>query len=275
MSKASISRAWEETRAIVARDGSLFASIALALLVLPGLVGDLLIPSAKGRGLAELQSAGAGRLVGMAIIFVIALVGQLAIIRLASGARLTVGGAIAHAARRAPVYIAAGAIWMLPLVIVGAAIVTAVKPDGGSPTASVALAVLIGTLVLLIGGSIMFVRMIMTAPVAANEGVGPVELIRRSWELTRGNWLRLFGFFLLFILAVGVLMAAVGAVVGSLAGLAFGELERMSIGAFIVSVVMQLVGAAVSVTFSVMLARIYLQLSGTGHARTSVPSSAD
>ena len=38
MSKLSLSRAWEETMAVLARDGRLFAAVALALFVLPGLI---------------------------------------------------------------------------------------------------------------------------------------------------------------------------------------------------------------------------------------------
>ena len=40
----------------------------------------------------------------------------------------------------------------------------------------------------------------MTSPVASEETVGPIGIIRRSWELTRGNWWRLFGFIVLFLL---------------------------------------------------------------------------
>ena len=48
------------------------------------------------------------------IALIIALVGQLAIIRLAIGSRLTVGEAIGHGARRVPAYLAATLIWVLP-----------------------------------------------------------------------------------------------------------------------------------------------------------------
>jgi hypothetical protein len=274
MAKASISRAWDETRAIVSRDGGLFGAVALALLVLPGLVGDLVIPPKKGEGLAQLASASGPRLAGMFLIFVIALIGQLAIIRLSVGGRLTVGGAIAHAARRAPAYIAACALWMLPFFLIAVGI-TGIVQEGETPSPPAALMGLIGILVLLVGGSIVFVRMLMTAPVASNEDVSPLGVMRRSWDLTRGNWLRLFGFFLLFFVAVVILMAAVGAVAGSVARVTLGELDPMTLGAFLVSLVMQLVGAALSVMFSVMLARIYVQFVSVDHAAVSVPDSGD
>ena len=40
----SISKAWDETKAILVRDGRLIGAVALALFVLPGLVLDLAYP---------------------------------------------------------------------------------------------------------------------------------------------------------------------------------------------------------------------------------------
>jgi mannose/fructose/N-acetylgalactosamine-specific phosphotransferase system component IIC len=69
-------------------------------------------------------------------------------------------------------------------------------------------------------------------------------------------------------------LTAIGAVVGSVAQLAFGELEPLTIGGFVLSLISQIAAAALSVIFSVMLARIYLQLAGEGQAEPSVPTSA-
>jgi hypothetical protein len=52
-----------------------------------------------------------------------------------------------------------------------------------------------------------------------------------------------------------------------------GPLEPMSITALILAAVLALVGAAFTTVFSIMLARIYVQLSGPDHAGVSVPSS--
>ena len=45
MHKLSISRAWDETKAIFARDGRLLVAVALALVVLPMVVLGLAVPS--------------------------------------------------------------------------------------------------------------------------------------------------------------------------------------------------------------------------------------
>ena len=47
----------------------------------------------------------------------------------------------------------------------------------------------------------------------------------------------------------------------------------MTVGALVVSVLTQLAGAALTVVFIVMLARIYVQLAGEGSAEASVPTS--
>jgi hypothetical protein len=242
-------------------------TVALALFVLPGVISDVVSPAATP---GELPKFGYWTVIG-ALAVLISLVGQLAVIRLAVGSRQTVGEAIGHAAKRAVPYIAATMIWILPFAIVGVFLAKGAIGTGQevSPGAAIGLLLLIGLMLF------FAIRMLMTAPVASSENIGPIAILRRSWELTRGHWLRLFGFFLLFLVTVLIVMAAVGAVMGVLTTAAFGKPEPMTLGSLLVSLVSQVVGAAVSVVFVVMLARIYAQLSGAGTAEASVPSSAD
>ena len=51
------------------------------------------------------------------------------------------------------------------------------------------------------------------------EGVGPVAALRRSWQLTGGNWWRAFGILLLTGLIAGIITSVVAAPVTFLAGL--------------------------------------------------------
>lgn len=266
MRKVSISRAWDESKRIIADNGSLLVTVALALFVLPGVVSDVVSPAAAP---GEFPKFGYWTVIS-AIAVLIALVGQLAVIRLALGSRQTVGEAIGHGARRALPYIAASILWIFPFAVVGTFLARGLmgEPDNLSGGAAIGLLLLIALMLF------VAIRMLMTAPVASSENVGPLAILRRSWDLTRGNWLRLFGFFLIFLIAVLILMAAVGAVVGVLAAAVFGKLEPMTVGALLVSLVSQIVGAAMSVVFMVMLARIYVQLAGAGEAEASVPSSA-
>jgi hypothetical protein len=267
MAKLSISKAWDESKRIIGENGSLLVTIALALFVLPGVISDVVSP---GTPAGELPKLGYWTAIG-AIAFLISLVGQLAVIRLAVGSRQTVGEAIGHGARRAPSYVAATIVWFIPFMLIGWWLVQGLRgrPEEASPITALGLLLLV-VVMLFVG-----VRMMMTAPVASSENIGPLAILRRSWDMTRGHWLRLFGFLVLIMVAMLVMIAAVGAVMGVLATAAFGALGPMTIGALLVSLISQLVGAAISVVFMVMLARIYVQLAGAGSAHVSVPSSAD
>lgn len=265
MATLSISRAWDETRDVIARDGGLLITLALALFVLPGVVSEITTPAAPA---GQFPKPGYWTVV-TAIAILIALLGQIAVIRLAIGSRLTVGEAIAHGARRAPIYFLATLLWTAPFLIVGAVLLAIV---GRNPN-DVSAAVAVGLLVL--SGVMLFfaIRMLMTSAIASSEPLGPVAILRRSWDLTSGNWWRLFGFFALFLIAVVIVVTAVGVIGGIIAKLAFGDIEPMTVGALFVALLTQVVSAAVSVVLMVMLARIYVQLAGDGAGEASVPTS--
>ena len=93
MKKLSISMAWDETRQVLARDGKLFTSVALALIVLPATVLALVPPP-----LGE-EPPGWVRLLSM-VVALIGLAGQLAIIRLALTSSTLVKDAIAQGFKR-------------------------------------------------------------------------------------------------------------------------------------------------------------------------------
>jgi hypothetical protein len=264
VAKLSISRAWDESRGVLGRDGGLIGTIALALLVLPGVVNDMVTPEAPP---TELPPAGAWMIV-MAIAFLVSLVGQLAIVRIALGSRSTVGEAIQRGGARAPAYIIATLMWLVPLAIVPIALMPMLQQPDPSGAAA------IGVLVWLPIAIFIAVRMFMSPPVAAAEMGGPLEILRRSWRLTAGNWWRLFGFFLVLMVGGVVLLLAAGAVLGIVVGALFGEIEPMSLGGLILSILTQIVAALLTVLFVVMLARIYAQLAGERDAaEVSVPNS--
>ncbi|MEO6360146.1 MAG: hypothetical protein ABIO43_06180 [Sphingomicrobium sp.] len=267
MVRASLSNAWDETRAILARDGRLLASVALALMVLPGMVADLFPPPPTEGALPPL---GPWTWLMLAT-FVLAAIGQLAIIRLALGTRISVGDSIGHAMRRAPVLILASIIWALPFAILLAGLGTQMGDDPKDMPPGVALAVLLLVPVFLF----FVVRLILISPVVSAEAVGPIEVLKRSWTLTAGNWWRLFAFLILYLVTLMVVAGAVRSIFTVIAKLVLGGVEPMTIGGLLVSVASQLASAAVAVVFAVMLARIYAQLAGAGSNRASVPKTAD
>jgi len=265
MSKLSLSKAWDEARSILHSDGRLFGSVALAMFVLPGLVLNVSMPDTPS---GELPPAGPWLIVALVAIL-ISLVGQLATIRLSLEPHVTVGTAITHGLRRLAPYVIAVLIWIVPVLLIGSALVAILKLQGDHPSVPVALALILLTII----GFFLGVRLMLVSAVASAEGDGPLRILRRSWDLSGGNWWRLFAFLMLFAIGALCLLWAVQTVFGVLAHLTFGELGRLTVGGLLVAIVTQLVSAVVSVIFFVILARIYVQRTGGTQAQASVPSS--
>lgn len=267
MAALSISRAWEEAKAVLRRDGRLYATVALALFVIPGVLAELITPVTPATPAGRLPEPGVWTVITI-IALLISLVGQLAVCRLAIGPVISVGDAISQGARRAPAYIGAALLWILPFMLVFGLLAAggAANPETMPPGIALAL------LALLIAFLAVAVRLILGSPVAAAEPVGPIGILKRSWALTRGHWFKLFGFLLLFVVALAILVFAVSAVVGLLAALVFGPPEPLSVGALLLSLATQIVGAFITTLLMIMLARIYVQLvEQEGAARATVP----
>lgn len=264
MTKLSISRAWDETREVLARDGKLIGTVALALLVLPGLVLSTVMPNSPA---GTLPPPGPWMIVAL-IAALVSLTGQLAVVRMAIGPHVSVGEAIAHGARRLPYYAGAALLWTVPLLLVGGFLLAAVGTDPEHPSVGASL----GLLLLSIIGFYLMVRLVLALPVGSAEPIGPVAILRRSWALSHGNWWRLFVFLLAFIIAALVVLLTVGMVIGTLARVIFGGVQPLSVGGLLVAIVGQLVSACLFVVLFVMLARIYTQRAGAD-AAVSVPNS--
>ena len=253
MTSLSLSRAWDDTRSVMRRDGRLITAVALALLVLPGVIADLVTPAHPS---GQMAPVGYWTILTFAALL-IGLVGQLAIVRLALGPPLSVGQAIRHGASRLPAYLGATLLWIFPFVLV-TSVVLAMSADPQKPSAGVAMAVLV------LMGAFVFVavRLILGVAVASAEKVSAVGVLRRSWALSRGHFARLFAFLILFLIAFVILVLAVSAVIGTVVKLTLGDVEPFTVAALLVSLAAQLVGALVTGTLMVMLARLYAQVAG-------------
>jgi hypothetical protein len=262
MGTLSISSAWEETKALLARDGRLFGAVALALIVLPaavmGVVDPRVDPTESAPGWFNLL---------IFVVSLISLAGQLALIRLAFGPSVTVGGAISHGLRRLPTYFLA--LLLLTLAIIAlllpflfAAVGLGMNLEGGAEAAAVSGPIVLLAVVFAIVILVLMTRFMVAMPVASTERVGPLTILKRSWELTRGHWGKLFGFLIVFSIAALIALMAVGVVLGSLTALLFDARGPMTFGALVESLLGAIVTGALSVIFTLMLARIYVQLSG-------------
>jgi hypothetical protein len=265
MARLSTSRAWEESRRVFTHDGGLLTAVALALLVLPDIVAGVVAPSTANDVSIE------GRVVSLIAVF-IAVIGQLAIVRLALGPSTTVGQAIGHGLRRFPAMLGAllilglgGFLLAIPLVAVLFAL-GAVDMSTGKAASAWPVLLLVAAFLLLA------VKFMLSVPVASAENDGPLTILKRSWRLTAGNYLVLFGLELLLLIAAIFLILAATVVGGTLANLIGGELRPYSLSALILAIFVGLAQAVFTVLASVMLARIYAQLAG-GAPEASVPST--
>ena len=262
MADLSISKAWDESRSLFASDGRLFTAIAVALMGVPSMISGLIAP--EGLGVQSNQPWYVDLL--LFAFMLVARVGQLALVRMALKPSLTVGAAIAHGARRMPVYLGTAMIITVAIIAVAVPVVviamlSGVTFDSAAATKMTpAMAVLV--LVIVVIAVLIGVRMLMGTPVAAAESAGPVEIIKRSWRLTAGVWWKLLGFLVMILIGAGVVALAISMVVGSAVTIALGPIEPMSTSALVVGLFQGLFNAAFTAVFAVMLARIYVQLSG-------------
>lgn len=270
MASLSISRAWEEAKARIATDGRLMAVVSAALVALPTLISEVVNPRSTGGEGGLLEAC----VVLIATLFTI--VGQLAIIRLALGHTISVAEAISHSIRRLPYYVVAGLLILLGffilaipfgLVLVGAGVQLDRQSVGQSGLAGLlgllffAIAIFIGT------------RMLMSSPVASEEEIGPIAILRRSWTLTHGHFLRLFAFIVMFIIGAGVAVMAISWGATFVAVILLGPVAPMSVSALLVAFVDAVATGAVTVVLAVTLARIYVQLVKRDQIDVTVPTS--
>lgn len=267
MRALSISKAWEEAKAIMARDGRLLASVCLALVVLPDAVLWVVgVP-------AGLSSALLPKLLYL-IVILIGLAAQIALNRLAIGPSITVGGAIGRGFGR--LWAVVLAFFILALVLFAILLVAVlllrlagvvVQPSvGGAPPPVVVILMLIVAPL-----SLAICQLFM--PIAAAEDAGPIRLFSRSWQLGRGEYLRLLGFFIIVFAGVAVATFAAQFLLGSLLLLTIGQPTAGSVSALLLGVGLGIVQAAFTLVSAVTLARIYVQLSGHGEPQAGVPTT--
>lgn len=109
-------------------------------------------------------------------------------------------------------------------------------------------AILIGALVAFVAYFAIAVRLAPSAALLLS-GAGPVESIKLSWELTRGQFGRVFRWLLVTVLVIGITSGVVAAVVGAV----FGALGLLGLG--------QVVGAAVAAPVNLLAGIVLIRLT--------------
>ncbi len=244
---------------LAAVTGVIGGALSLALIgsfgvggVIPGTPGT--IPS--GTSLLSLLLYAAAAIVASAILSSIVAGGMTEFaVRRYRGESMTVKDALRRGIQRFLSIL--GANILLTLIILGLVLVplvlvigvVLVSAGGGVSGAGIALVCgLLGALV--IGGIIaiyVYVAMSLYAPAIMMEGAGAVDGLMRSWSLTKGHRLSLFG----ALLVVGLLSTVVTGAIAFPAGLA---------GLWVVSLVATALASAIVAPWAVILAAVAYDL---------------
>lgn len=271
MASISISKAWDETNALLRREAGLLVPVALALITLPGVLIDQLRPAGEAVGPAAMLSQ--SMVLANAAGLLATLFASLVLTLLALRPGISVAEAIRAAMPRFPIAIGASLLLglgfallvapVMPLLTGGEAAVQRLNPA----VALVLLVYLCTIMVVLLYG---VVRLLLLNTVAAAEPLGVFATVVRSWALTRGMVSRLLGFLALFLalsLIVGFAVVAAGGTV--LIG--FGRLlGDEALGRLLLDIATSLVNTAFVTWLYLMLAAIYRQLDGSAGSNKGI-----
>ena len=251
--KLSIGMAWTEAATFVRRERRLIAPLVLALIVVPAVIAELIKPSAA----IGMQPEAGGWSLVVLVALLIGMIGQLAIMRLAMGWDASIGGALKLAFRR--FWSALGALMLFGvlfgLAVIPLLIIIALVSGGDASVLGGRI-----TLLLIVVIFAAMPRILPVTAVAMATDGGPWRLLNDTFRLTRGNYARLLGFFLLFLVASFALAAAVTIAFGSAAALLIGPPEPMSVSRLIVALAGGLVQGVVLSLYAAMTGRIAVQL---------------
>lgn len=267
--KFDSNRAWLEAMAAVSANRQVLLPVAGVFFMLPTLLSTVFLTGVQtqllqalgkpemvqrimadhtglflGFGLGGLLVQGAGYLAIMAL--------------LSERGRLTVGQAIVAALRALPTLVAA--VLLTVLGIVAASLVLALLIGGlfalivgtGAASAIVAVAMMVAMIY-------VSIKLSLVVPVVVNEGIAnPLAALVRSWRLTRHNSLRLFGFFVLLMIAYIAIAFMVTIVLVAPLALLVGEGRALTLFTGVVSGV---IAAVSGVILTAVLAYTHRQLA--------------
>ena len=267
--KFDSNRAWLEAMAAVSANRQVLLPVAGVFFMLPTLLStvfltgvqtQLLQALGKPEMMQRIMADHTGLFLGVGLGgLLVQGAGYLAIMALLSKrGRLTVGQAIVAALRALPTLVAA--VLLTVLGIVAASLVLALLIGGlfalivgtGAASAIVAVAMMVAMIY-------VSIKLSLVVPVVVNEGIAnPLAALVRSWRLTRHNSLRLFGFFVLLMIAYIAIAFMVTIVLVAPLALLVGEGRALTLFTGLVSGV---IAAVSGVILTAVLAYTHRQLA--------------
>jgi hypothetical protein len=258
--KFSMSEAWNEAMAMFTANREVLLIVAGIFFFLPTLLTTLVMPNFQQTLMADPQALQQEVMALYAswgwlffLLMLVQIVGYLSMLSLLRDhSRPTVGEAIGSGLKG--LLPAIGTYIVLSLAIALLVLVPIMIGVAADTTALwVVIVPLCGVLL-----AYAMVKFSLAAAVIALDKVGnPIKVLARSWQLTKGNSLRIFGFYLLLMICYMVVSMVVSIPLGLLI-VAIGG----TVSLFISGIVSGALGAVVTSIFVTILAAVHRQLSG-------------
>lgn len=259
-------RAWQDATAAVRANREVLLALAGVFFLLPTMLSTMFLSGLQTRVLENMNKTEAlnqllkdnmGAIVGFGFGgLLVQMVGFIAVMALLGDRRRpTVGQAIARGLRGLPTLIVIGILVFLGTTTAGTVLANLLVLVAGAAAGGL---VAVAALLALFG--YVVVKLSLVLPVVVNERTfNPVGAAVRSWRLTRGSALRLFGFYVMMAICYLVIaMVASFIVLGPvLLLLGQGEGSLLAIG-----LISGLIAGAASVILTAVLAQAHRQLAG-------------
>lgn len=275
--KFDSNRAWLDAMAAVRASRQVLLPIAGVFFLLPTLLSAVFLTDAqtqivsamhKPQIMERLLTDNMGRILGFGIGgMLVQGIGYLALMALLSDrARPTVGEAIMVALRALPTLIGTGLLAMLGMFLAAMALGIVIGGLLGLVAGTGVASVIVGVAMMVLMAYVS-VKFSLVVPVVVNERIGnPIAALVRSWKLTRHNSLRLFGFFLLLMIAYIAIALTLTMALVAPATLLLGDGRALTLYAGVVS---GAIGAVSSVILAAILAYTHRQLAGPSNVEIS------
>ncbi len=263
--KFSPSAGWDQVRQWLGRHVQAFIALAGVFFLLPQLVlsffGPAIVPPVIDQNnpditvlFEQMQAAFAPLIPWFIVLTIVQMAGQLAIIAVVSTRKgASVGEAIGTGFKLAGYLILAQLVLGLAL---GLVLMIFGLIAGVAAAVFVALGFLVFLAIFVVAIYLLVRFSLVSAVLVTEEARWPIPLLRRSWELTKGNTLPIFGFYLIIFI--------VFLVISIVASLIFGlVLTPMgAAGVSILAVVTGAISAAGTAIFALLPVAVWYQLAG-------------
>ena len=275
--KLDMGKAWMQATGLMSANRDTISAIAGLFFFLPSMASALFVPELANPPQPAAPAGANPELVMQAMIDQVAaiyaanwpiLLGLIAVQFIGSMSLFalltdrgnpTVSEALGTGIRSMPSYIAAQLASVLLASLAIGIPLGVISALGGPAVAALAALVAFGLI------AYVLIKLSLVAPVIAIEGErNPFTAVGRSWQLTKGNSLRIFAFIALLVVVVGIISVLVSGVLGLVLA-ALGDTVA-TIGGGLVSA---LVNAVLTVVFLVVTVAIYRQMVGATPERTA------